>query len=735
MRHRVIVLCLVLASFLFANTTLAQNGSSPYLRFYAPDSHVFENEGLPFFIDLSNPGSESYSIVRVVVQFSKRVTLAGMDARCGQRIPNNQTQLVCTLTNVNPHSFYQLGFAVLGDLTNRPGFTVSVTAGSYNPRSGDFANTFSVLSQTAASSGLADGDPQIEGPSLTIEVARNVLFDRDRDGLGDVSEILAGSNPGDSRSLPDGNAVLDIAFLYSQVANDYYGGKLGSLVDNLITTTNQFFADNNVAITLRLAGLGLEDYDRSGVSLATVLEDFSDSGSPYFQDLDAIRVGTGADLMVYLHRIPESQAGEFCSIASRIDAIWGDYYPEAHAGRLLSVLNVDASCAGLPELGGPVAINMGVVASRIASPDGGTFPFSAGYLNNDGFATKEFAIGNSTAASEAFVLAGRLSDPGRVCGFSPCGVDWHDLAYGANTVFSLNATRYLVASLTPTVKSGTPDHRPTVSWDQWPALRLIQTSNSDAGIKGNQVSVRVELVNEDSQTLHDLRIRLLANRDEARFATADTQCRVLASDDLADGAATGDVAQTGEVVCFVRDLAPGQSAGFEYTVGLDEQVETEIAVPLIVSGRVNMWPITGSDNCIAFFDSAIHAQLALDPCLAKPADTSSLLLMPLQFDSTAYDPANSPLVTGTTLSVPYLRLFDGSLVSALFEIQQGDDVQLKLLDFQELDSSFEASLESEFTKQGQLILRNVKYNDSHWQIEGELLSDPGDGVFGNLTIQ
>lgn len=735
MPHRALFQCLALACSLFANTTLAQNANEPYLRFYAPDSHVFENEGLPFFIDLSNPGGESYRIVRVVVQFSERVTLVGMDSRCGQRIPDNQTQLVCTLTDVNPYSFYQLGFAVLGDLANRPGFTVSVTAGSYNPQSGDFADTFSVLSQATGSSGLADGDPQIEGPSLTIEVARNVLFDRDRDGLGDVSEKLAGSNPGDGRSLPEGNAVIDIAFLYSQVADDYYGGKIGSLVDNLISTTNQFFADNNVAITLRLAGLGLADYDRSGANLSTVLDDLSDSGSQYFPNLYAIRIGTGADLMVYLHRIPEGQAGEYCAIASRVDATWGDYYPEAHAGRLLSVLNVDASCASLSELGGPVAINMGVVASRTASPDGGTFPFSAGYLNTDGFATKEFGIGNSAASSEAFLLANRLSDPGRVCGFSPCGVDWHDLANGANTVLSLNATRYLIANLTPAVKFGIPDHRPTVGWDQWPGLRLIQTGVSNTGIKGEQVQVRVELLNENTQTLHDLRIRFLSNRSEARFATGDNQCSVLASEAVTGSTTLDSDPQTGEVVCFVRDLAPGQTAGFEYTVGLGEQVDTEFAVPVTVSGRVNMWQISGSDDCIAFFDSAIHAQLALNPCPAKPASTSSLLVMPLQFDASAYDPANSPLVTGTTLTVPYLRIFDGSLVSALFEILQGDEVQLKLLDYQELDSGFQANLESEFTTQGQLILRNVKYNDSHWQLVAELLSSPEQGVFGHLTVQ
>lgn len=723
----------VFLSFVLVAQSYGQTDGSPFLRFYAPKDIVFEQERLPFTVELSNPTDESLGVVQIAVQFSALVEIVDLDSHCGRRIPNNQTQLVCILPNVEAQSSHKVGFAVVGNVDDRPGFSVGVGATA----SASSVGGFQVLSQATGTDGIADGSRFVEGETLTIQVARHVLFDQDRDGLGNISEILAGTSPSNGDSFPQDNAVIDITFLYSQQADEFYRGKIGPLAENLITTTNQFLRDNRVNITLRLAAMGLQEYDKPGAGINQVLEDFSAENSEDFPDLEAIRVGTGADILIFLHLFENSGSEEFCSFSTTVGAIHGDFYPEAHAGKLLSVRNVGSECSGQSDLATGLAINMGIVSSREAVPEGGTFPFSAGYVTPERIATRENFINYSPENDFLFLLPNRLSNPQRICELSSCGFDRNDIVNGADTVFSLNATRYLIANLTPSVlpMSTAEIHSgPTVSWDNLPPLNMIISSPDGGAIKGQGVQVNVEFSNDGSESIHNLRIRLRADNSQATFVTEDDQCFVLADNSIVASESDYQVPTQGEVVCFVRELPPDQKAGFSYEVHIDNDVLPNEIVPITLSGIVNMWPIRSSEFCIPFYESVTQSQSSSNPCPSVNQSVNSTNALQITLDSELLDPSLQPALNDNRLTVPYLRLFDGSLVSALFEVLNGNNTRLQLLDYSQLDSSFSAHVESNYSEDGELVLHAVDNDGSNYRINARL-KEPSDlFVFEVLSV-
>ncbi len=715
-----------------ASLSHAQSSNEAYVRFYAPKDFVYEQERLPFTVELHNPTKDSLGVIRVGVQFSTLVEVIDLDSRCGRRIPDNKTQLICTLANVEAQSDYSIGFAVVGNVDDRPNFSVGVTA---EPFKGNASNsdsdsgTIEVRSQESGTEGIADGSRFIEGQTLSVKVARHVLFDQDGDGVGNISEILAGSDPRNSNSLPQHNAVIDVTFLYSQKAYDFYRGKLGPMTENLVTTTNQFLRDNRVNITLRLAAMGLQVYDKPEATMQEVFDDFTAQNGEYFPDLDEIRIGTGADLMVFLHLLENPDPEDFCGNFLAPSTVLGDFYPSAHEGRLRSVLDVAPRCVSRPDIAPGLAINMGIVASRDDEPDGGTFPFSAGYITPEGIATRETQIGNAADNESLFVDRSRFSDSQRLCVFSSCGVDPNDLVNGADTVFSMNATAHLVAALTPRVQPVLDPAtliRPTAGWEAFPDLDMIIASPNGGAVKGQSAPIVVELSNDGREALHDLRIRLFANLAEAEFVTEDNQCFVLADDLTTVGESDYQTPAAGEVICYVRDLEPGQKAGFNFQVQIAEEHSPGNAVPIHLSGNANMWRLRQSEFCLPFFDSAEDAQLNGSPCpsqITKSSVPDAQEYSPLVI---SYDSSLLPQLVDDKLTVPYLRLFDGSLVSAMFEVEYGSETRLVLLEYRELDAGVVPAIESYYALNGELTLINVNNAGEELQVSAMLIesADP-----------
>jgi|GEM_PF-548057 len=723
----------VLICSLVTATAVGQNSDEPYVRFYAPKAYIYEKEQFPLTAELSNPSNNTYTIVRIELQFSELVELGGLDTRCGVSRPDNQTKIICTLTNVEPDAFYKFEFPVVGNLDNRPDFSVDISAGEFSPRGGDTTN-FTVLSQDTNTTTLADGDPQIEGATLKIDVARHILFDSDGDGLGDISENIAGTSPFDRSSRPTDNATIDVTFLYSQAAQDYYRGKLGPLAESLLTVTNQLYLENNIAINLRLAAIGLLDYDENNVSVETVLDDLLATDSSTFSELENIRVGTGADLIVYFHLVDSSQTGSNCGIGSNVESSQGDFYREAHAGRLISVLNLGVGCAGVADLGVLLAINMGIAPNRIVEPNGGTFHFSAGFVTSDGIGTSENSINSSLPAEARFALSGRFSDPSRLCEFLPCGIDHRDLANGADTVLSLNTTRYVIANLTDSVLANSlSPKRPTIGRQENLDLVLRTSTEEDFGIKGTSIPIQAELINFGSETVHDVRVRFEPGSESVALSSDDNQCHVLASDLSTTDEENYSNPIPGDLICFIRRVAPGEPAGINFAAQVMADTAPELASELTLSAQVNL--VSLSDVfCSPFYDNAVHALLATDPCPSAPPQSRSIRSTPTIESSAQLDPDQLPEVDGENLFVPYIRLDNGSLLSALFAIDLSTDPRLVLLDYQLLDSEFVANVESEFKEDSLLILRALPYTSDNTVLSASLLDNENEIVFGNILV-
>jgi hypothetical protein len=91
-------------------------------------------------------------------------------------------------------------------------------------------------------------------------------------------------------------------------------------------------------------------------------------------------------------------------------------------------------------------------------------------------------------------------------------------------------------------------------------------------------------------------------------------------------------------------------------------------------------------------------------------------------------------VTGNRLSVPFIRLDDGGLISAEFQINFFDQVQFELLSYQVLDSSIVPLAEARFTDAGVLSLSNLLVGELNYDIDATLVTGSDPIKLGSLNI-
>ena len=70
-----------------------------------------------------------------------------------------------------------------------------------------------------------------------------------------------------------------------------------------------------------------------------------------------------------------------------------------------------------------------------------------------------------------------------------------------------------------------------------------------------------------------------------------------------------------------------------------------------------------------------------------------------------FDLALKLSIDGSILTVPYIRLFDDSLVSVQFRILVLGEISLELLSFEFIDSALQPEFPSSFSSQGDLEIR------------------------------
>ncbi|MEX0963869.1 MAG: hypothetical protein WDZ52_07515 [Pseudohongiellaceae bacterium] len=682
---------------------------------------------LPFVVTVSNPGVSTINDLEFTVAISAGASVGNVDSEC---IVSEEplVLLTCNIDELKANRSKIIDFYVDGpnSLDVGEGFSVSIES-----------SDATVLEPDAVEATLADGDREIRGANLSVHLVRNIDLDINQNSVPDLDEAimnLPASTPVDE--LLAREAVVDVLFIHSPAASDYLGRKLKDRADQIISIANQVFRENDVAI--KFNGVGLEEisYTATDTNILNTFEALQGRTDPAFDEIENLITLSGGDIVVMMHVVDTNTAAE-CGWTS-LNAVGrqGDFQTIYHQGRLVSAINFGPDCIGTIDLAPVFASNMGIARERQRSPDGGTFSYSAGYGITDAFLTLGAAIGTSSLGS-AFPI-GRFSNPESFCLGIACGVDRNDTANGADAVYSMNKTRHLVSALSPTVFHIEPsaiEDKISLLANVYD-LEVVQTTVETDALINEFTEIDVRVTNRSSVTLSNIDLQFahvnagLIVEEEHNYETSSSLCTILGSRLSTTELVVGDAIQkTGTLTCTIESIAPGESLSFDYRVQIDSTpplLNNEAYYHEVV--EVNGAPQLESLVCIPVFPTFVEANAGSSVCNAVQGITLGFGPQSLaNLDQVA-------TVTGRQLSVPFIRLDDGSLVSAEFQITFFGEVRFELLSYQELDSSIVPVVEASLTSVGVLSLPNLLVGGINYDIEAALEPNSNPVRFGSLNI-
>lgn len=630
------------------------------------------------------------------------VNLGNIDKECTEASTSSARTLSCTVPAVAAGSTKILDFFVDGPKSKTVGnsFQIAVTTSS-----------IPVTQPDAITAGLADGDSRVSGSSLTIQLLRDIDIDFNRNGVPDIDEAIMQMPIGTPiEELLARTAVVDVLFIYTPAAAAYLGGKLGRRVAQIVTATNQTFRENNVAIKFNGTGLAAVPYATTNVTLANLLSSIQANSVSAFAMLDQMIAGSGGDMVVVLHALDPS-TDTFCGLGA-LNAVGrqGDFRAVQHRGEMLSVINGGPDCLGRMDISPLLATNMGIVSSRLAAPDGGTFSYSAGYGVTDLFVTATAQPG-ANLFGQAEIL-NRFSNPLTFCKSVACGVDRNNIAQGADAVYSLNKTRHLVSAITPSAFPAAPEslpNRTTVSASLNYDLEIVQTPVDSVALFGEFTEIQVSITNVSGEMLENMDISFehlaggLVSNETQVYEISDPACRILGSNQTSVGIQIGNAEQKpGTLTCFIDALAPGAGLAFNYRIQIDN-------TPPNLNGAgyyhemvtVNGMAQLESAMCLPVFANFILANIGSTVC------DSVLGRVPGVAPTVPLDLNARPSITGTIIALPFLRLWDGGLISAELRITLNGPLALEIVSYADLDPALQPAFVADYDQTGVLRINNL----------------------------
>ncbi len=720
-------MALALVLFGHALCSPAAFAQSASVDFRAERGYVFENSvnGLLTFAALiNNPTASPLTNVQLVISMPAAINLGNVDRECLETANSGIRRLTCTVPSVPAFGSKVLDFFVDGPNSKAVGasFTVAITSSSVP-----------VLEPDAFAASLADGDARVSGSSLTIQLVRDIDIDIDRNGAPDIDEAIMNLPKGTPlEQILARKAVVDILFLYTPVAEQYLDGKLQSRIAQILTATNQTFRENNIAMRFNGVGLSRVPYATTNVTLSSLLTSIRANAVPAFAALDQLVASSGGDIVVILHAL-DAGTDNICGDGAFIGAgRQGDFRTAHHQGELLSILNVGPDCLGVSDISPLLATNMGIAPTRQQFPNGGTFTYSAGYAVTDLFMTVTAQVGgNNFGTAERL---NRFSNPQQLCRSVACGVDRSDIANGADAAFSLNKTRHLVSAITPSKFPIEPEVLPdriTVSPSLNHDLEIRQTASDTAALYGEFSEIQVSITNVSGEKLENLDVSFVhlnngqMSNEAQNYQITHNACGVLGATLNTVGQMVGGALQKpGRQACFIAALAPGEVLNFSYRIQIDN-------TPPRLNGNdyyhelvtVNGMPQAESAVCLPVFANFILANIGSTVCdsvLAGVAPTPPVDLNAL------------PSVTGSMLSLPFLRLWDGSLISAEIRITLNGPLTFEFVSYSELDPALTPVYTANYDLAGILLINNLQVGTDLYDISATYVTDSNPIRFANI---
>lgn len=648
------------------------------------------NDGLqPFVITVGNPTDEDLRDVSFTITMPAGVVLGSVDSECQQSTASGIKTLDCAVDFVGPHNIVVLDFFVDGPLSSAPDNLITM----------ELQSNLTTVEQSEFERSLADGDRTLVGSSLSIPLVRDLHFDGNDNSIPDLDEGLLQPDAGQSvEEVLAEIAVLDVLFLVSTTAENYLQAQRDPRIAQLVTSTNQVLRDNNILI--RINSLGTENIDYvANEDLSETLTKMQTATDAAFAELQSKVDHSGADLVVLLHALPPG-ADEFCGFASNV-AIGrqGDFTSELHRGQLLSVLDVGPDCIDVPDLAASLAANMGIVPSRIANPDGGTFSYSAGYGITDSFKTISTRIGNQDFGAAADV--NRFSDPDYLCMNMSCGVDESDIAQGVNAALSLNQTRHLVNALNNSGSVVSTPDKPTITFNNGEDLQVTHSAVETGALVGAFTEFSIEVTNNGTETLHDINLTAIhldngvLDFSAGVYRADSSQCFISGATLNTEQSMVDSLIQkAGRLNCYFDTIAPGEIINLGYFLEVDTQVpaldeDNHYLHEIIALNGVLQ---EESAHCIPIYTDLVDATVPSNVC-----DTVDQLAIATETGTGFLDLEALPTITGNIINVPWIRLDDGSFISAQFRVINFGVPELELLSYQSIEADLNPALESFFS--------------------------------------
>lgn len=402
-----------------------------------------------------------------------------------------------------------------------------------------------------------------------------------------------------------------------------------------------------------------------------------------------------------------------------------------HQGELISILNVGPDCSGVMDITPLLAANMGIATTRQEFPDGGTFSYSAGYAVTDQFRT--VATQQSSNNFWQAESLNRFSSPQQLCKSVPCGIDRNNVANGADAAHSLNKTRHLVSAITPTRFPIEPEALPeriTVSPSLNHDLEIIQTAVDTAALFGEFTEIRVSITNVSGVKMENLDFSFVhlnsgkLSNEPQNYQITHNACGVLGASMNTVGQLIGGALQKlGRQTCFIETLAPGEVLNFSYRIQIDN-------TPPQLNGNGYYHELV-TMNGMSQPESAVCLPVYANFILANAGSTvcNSVLsgIMPIPVDLNAL-----ASVTGSMLTLPFLRLWDGSLVSANIRITLNGPLTLEFVSYTDLDPALTPVYQANYDLAGVLLISNLQVGNALYDISATYVQDSSPVRFDNI---